>query len=172
MHHFRHALAVAALAVLPLGMIVAETAKTATTTTRKKSTATTARKKTGQGGAAATSTTRRSSTAKRRTTSTKTGAAATYRAPSRARQLQPTPDRYREIQQALASKGYLKSEPSGTWDQESMDAMRRFQQDQNINASGKIDSLTLIALGLGPKRPTGTPAPPPPLAPAEPPAAN
>jgi hypothetical protein len=37
------------------------------------------------------------------------------------------------------------------WDQNSADALRRFQQDQNLQASGKLDSLSIIALGLGPK---------------------
>lgn len=63
----------------------------------------------------------------------------------------PTPDRYKEIQEALAKKGYLRSEPSGVWDQNSTDALRRFQQDQSLQASGKLDSLSIIALGLGPK---------------------
>jgi peptidoglycan hydrolase-like protein with peptidoglycan-binding domain len=82
--------------------------------------------------------------------------------------MQPTPERYKEIQQALVAKGYLKGEPTGTWNQESADAMRRFQQDQNINASGKIDSLSLIALGLGPKRASNTQPPAPAQAPAPP----
>ena len=66
--------------------------------------------------------------------------------------MEPTPDRYREIQQALAQKGYLRGEPSGRWDADSMDALKRFQNDQNLDASGKLDSLSLIALGLGPQR--------------------
>jgi hypothetical protein len=71
----------------------------------------------------------------------------------RNRQLAPTPDRYREIQSALATKGYLKPEDAtGTWNQESIDALKRFQQDQNLDSSGKINSLSLIALGLGPRR--------------------
>lgn len=65
---------------------------------------------------------------------------------------EPTQDRYREIQQALAKRGYLKSEPSGKWDPDSQNAMRQFQQDQKLDPSGKLDSLSLIALGLGPKR--------------------
>ncbi len=69
----------------------------------------------------------------------------------RTAQTQPTPERYKEIQDALARKGYLHSEPNGKWDQDSADALRRFQQDQNLQASGKIDSLSIIALGLGPK---------------------
>ena len=69
----------------------------------------------------------------------------------RNRQLQPSPERYKEIQAALAHKGYLQGEPTGTWDQPSADALRRFQQDQKLEATGKIDSVSLIALGLGPK---------------------
>ncbi len=70
----------------------------------------------------------------------------------RNRQLSPSQDRYREIQQALAAKGYLEPEQAtGTWDQNSTDALKRFQAEQNLDASGKINSLSLIALGLGPK---------------------
>jgi hypothetical protein len=64
----------------------------------------------------------------------------------------PTPERYKEIQQALASKGYLEpSAPTGEWDPSSVSALKKFQEDQNLEPSGKIDSLSLIALGLGPK---------------------
>jgi len=66
-------------------------------------------------------------------------------------QTAPTAERYKEIQEALAKKGYLHGEASGVWDQNSMDALRRFQQDQSLQASGKLDSLSIIALGLGPK---------------------
>ena len=80
-----------------------------------------------------------------------------------------TPERYKEIQQALASKGYLQGESTGEWGPDSVDALKRFQTDQSLMADGKIGSLSLIALGLGPKRLTaksdsaapgpGTPAP-------------
>jgi peptidoglycan hydrolase-like protein with peptidoglycan-binding domain len=70
----------------------------------------------------------------------------------RSTQQAPTPERYKEIQQALASKGYLHGEPSGKWDADSADALKRFQTDQNLSPDGKINSLSLIALGLGPKR--------------------
>ncbi|HTB20038.1 MAG TPA: peptidoglycan-binding domain-containing protein [Bryobacteraceae bacterium] len=91
------------------------------------------------------------------------------RAP-RSYQQSPTPDRYKEIQQALASKGYYKGEPNGEWGSDSADALKRFQADQSLMPDGKINSLSLIALGLGPKRltaksdstpQTGTPAQPP-----------
>jgi len=65
----------------------------------------------------------------------------------------PSADRYREIQSALVARGYLGSEDaSGVWNQASIDAMKRFQAEQNLDSSGKINSLSLIALGLGPKR--------------------
>jgi peptidoglycan hydrolase-like protein with peptidoglycan-binding domain len=71
--------------------------------------------------------------------------------PAVTRQMAPTPDRYRDIQQSLVEKGYLKSEPSGVWDAQSSDALKQFQIDKNLSPTGKISSATLIALGLGPK---------------------
>jgi hypothetical protein len=70
----------------------------------------------------------------------------------RNRQATPSPDRYREIQGALIAKGYLTPEAAnGAWDQASVDALKRFQTAQNLDSTGKINSLSLIALGLGPK---------------------
>jgi len=79
----------------------------------------------------------------------------------RNRQLAPTPQRYKEIQEALAAKGYLKPEDAnGAWNQASVDALKKFQAGQNLDSTGKINSLSLIALGLGPKRETAAPKPP------------
>ena len=79
----------------------------------------------------------------------------------RNRQLAPTPQRYKEIQDALAAKGYLKPEDAnGAWNQASVDALKKFQAGQNLDSTGKINSLSLIALGLGPKRETPPPKPP------------
>jgi peptidoglycan hydrolase-like protein with peptidoglycan-binding domain len=64
----------------------------------------------------------------------------------------PSTERYKEIQQALADKGYFKTEPDGTWGPASVDALKHFQHDQKLVEDGKIGSLSLIALGLGPKR--------------------
>lgn len=81
----------------------------------------------------------------------------------RNRQLAPSADRYREIQTALASKGYLKPEDAtGSWNTTSAEALKKFQSEQNIDASGKINSLSLIALGLGPRRESPAIPPPPP----------
>jgi len=80
----------------------------------------------------------------------------------RNRQLNPSPERYHEIQDALVAKGYLKSEDAnGTWNQNSIDALKRFQGEQNLEPSGKINSLSLIALGLGPKHDATLAAAPP-----------
>ncbi len=72
--------------------------------------------------------------------------------PRRYVQPAPTPERYKEIQQALAARGYFKGDVNGTWGPDSIDALRRFQAGQNLEPDGKLGSLSLIALGLGPKR--------------------
>jgi Putative peptidoglycan binding domain len=84
---------------------------------------------------------------------------AVHVAPAPSYQLHPDPARYQEIQRALADRGYFKGEPTGEWKDDSVDALRRFQADQKIDNDGKIDSLSLIGLGLGPKH-KGIPSPP------------
>ena len=74
--------------------------------------------------------------------------------------MQPSAQRYREIQQALADKGYFKGQVDGNWGADSVDAMKKFQSDQNFTADGKVSSLSLIALGLGSEHGTIPPAPP------------
>jgi len=128
-------------------------------------------KSSAPGKAAAKTTARTKSTGKSSKTASKHGkksnsaSAATWRS----RQLAPTPERYKEIQSALVERGYLKKDASGVWDTDSADALRRFQQDQNLEATGKLNSLSLIALGLGPKHTSPAPAA---AAPHTPPAAQ
>jgi hypothetical protein len=81
-------------------------------------------------------------------TSAKT-VASSYR---RSAQREPDPERYKEIQQSLVDKGYFGGPVNGTWNSDSVDALKRFQRDQHIGDDGKLGSLSLIALGLGPKR--------------------
>ena len=64
----------------------------------------------------------------------------------------PTPDRYREIQQRLADKGYFHGTADGNWGSDSVEALKRFQKEQGLEPDGKLGSLSLIAMGLGPKR--------------------
>jgi len=108
--------------------------------------------------------------------------ARTKRASAPSYQLHPDPERYQEIQKALADRGYFKGAVNGVWGDDSVDAMKRFQTNQKLEQTdGKIDAQTLIGLGLGPKHDGSTapgasasaPAaviPPAPLAaPADPP---
>ncbi|MBI3281080.1 MAG: peptidoglycan-binding protein [Acidobacteria bacterium] len=79
---------------------------------------------------------------------------ASRRSASRRRVTQqaPSPERYQRIQQALAAQGYYHGPIDGKWTAECVDALKRFQQAQSLTANGKLGSLSLIALGLGPKR--------------------
>lgn len=95
----------------------------------------------------------RKPTASARGSSARRKSAARQPAPRRpAGQQQPTPERYAEIQQALISRGYLAGPATGKWGPESVEALKRFEKDQNFEPDGKLDSWVLIALGLGPKR--------------------
>jgi peptidoglycan hydrolase-like protein with peptidoglycan-binding domain len=73
----------------------------------------------------------------------------------------PSLDRYTEIERALAERGYLLKDPDGKWDQRSSEALKKFQVDQSLPADGKLSSMSLIALGLGPKRVSAAAAPAP-----------
>ena len=93
-------------------------------------------------------------------------------------QTAPTAERYQEIQQAMVVKGYGPQAPNGVWGPEWSSALKRYQQDQKLEPTGKLNSMSLITLGLGPKRepPAGVTAPPAqqpaaaPTLPAQPPA--
>jgi peptidoglycan hydrolase-like protein with peptidoglycan-binding domain len=61
----------------------------------------------------------------------------------------PTPDRIREIQSALQREGAYQGQPNGKWDDATVDAMKNYQDKNGLNATGKIDAVTLNKLGLG-----------------------
>ncbi|HEX8984414.1 MAG TPA: peptidoglycan-binding domain-containing protein [Bryobacteraceae bacterium] len=75
-------------------------------------------------------------------------------------QMAPTPERYKEIQQALLDKGYASQAPDGVWGARWVESLQRFQQDQKLEPNGKLTALSLITLGLGPHRENGLPAAP------------
>jgi Putative peptidoglycan binding domain len=58
--------------------------------------------------------------------------------------------RARTIQQALIREHYLTGDATGTWNQESEEAMRRYQEDHGWQTKEVPDSRALIKLGLGP----------------------
>ncbi len=59
-------------------------------------------------------------------------------------------DRARSIQEALIREHYMSGEASGTWNQASEDAMRKYQADHGWQSKQVPDSRALIKLGLGP----------------------
>jgi hypothetical protein len=156
----RQILACASLAVF---LCLTWSAHSATTPAKKTPAKKTTRKRTvGKQSTAAKKSTPAGSAGARTTTARKGGKKAPARTTTwRNRQMAPSPERFKEIQQALAAKGYLKPEDAtGVWNQGSVDALKRFQAEQNIESTGKINSLSLIALGLGPKHETATAKPP------------
>jgi peptidoglycan hydrolase-like protein with peptidoglycan-binding domain len=66
-------------------------------------------------------------------------------------QSRPTRDRYREIQQALADAGFFPHTVDGFWGKLSEAALKEYQQEEGLNPTGRLDSRTLIRLGLGPQ---------------------
>jgi hypothetical protein len=59
-------------------------------------------------------------------------------------------ERARSIQEALIREHYMTGEASGTWNQASEDAMRKYQADHGWQSKQVPDSRALIKLGLGP----------------------
>jgi peptidoglycan hydrolase-like protein with peptidoglycan-binding domain len=107
-----------------------------------------------------------SSVRKKKTTSAKKNSKRTPRG-----QNVPTPDRIREIQSALSREGAFNGQPTGEWDDATVDAMRKFQEDHGLNPTGKIDAVTLNKLGLGSET-AGKGAPVPSPSSTAPPAAS
>ena len=60
------------------------------------------------------------------------------------------PARAQAIQEALIREHYMDGEPAGFWNQESEEAMRRYQADHGWQSKEVPDSRALISLGLGP----------------------
>lgn len=59
-------------------------------------------------------------------------------------------ERARQIQEALIREHYLDGEPSGSFDQQTREALTRFQGDNGWQTKVVPDSRALIKLGLGP----------------------
>ncbi|MCL4523908.1 MAG: peptidoglycan-binding protein [Acidobacteria bacterium] len=74
----------------------------------------------------------------------------------------PTVDRIREIQAALAHRGFYEGEPNGKWDARSVEAMKKFQSANELSVTGKFDAKSLQKLGLG-SEVAGAAAPRPPM---------
>ncbi|MGH9470293.1 MAG: peptidoglycan-binding domain-containing protein [Terriglobia bacterium] len=55
-----------------------------------------------------------------------------------------------EIQHALIQAGDLQGQPTGRWDTETRDAMKRYQQANGFATTGLPDAKSLMKMGLGP----------------------
>jgi len=64
--------------------------------------------------------------------------------------MRPEAQRIEEIQQALVKTGYLNAEPTGRWDDQTREAMRRYQADNGFPVTGMPEAKSLMKLGLGP----------------------
>ncbi len=69
------------------------------------------------------------------------------------------PERVREIQTALKREGYLQVEPSGQYDRTTVEAMTKYQQDNNFRTTGYPTAESLQKLGLTRQRRVTQPTP-------------
>jgi hypothetical protein len=128
----------------PASTLSGSTKKTSATSAKKTTASATHRKPvTHSSSGKSTSSTRRSSAkSKGKRTSTK-----------RVRgQQKIDSERAQSIQEALIREHYLSGEPTGTWNQASEDAMRKYQADHGWQSKQVPDSRALIKLGLGPSK--------------------
>jgi hypothetical protein len=72
------------------------------------------------------------------------------RAPAPSNQRTPSKERYAEIQEALSKAGFYQGDADGVWKQDSIEALKDFQDASGFEPTGKIDARSLIKLGLGP----------------------
>lgn len=56
--------------------------------------------------------------------------------------------RVTQIQQALATRGFFSGEPTGVYDEGTIEAMRQFQMSQKIDVTGYPTAQSLKRLGL------------------------
>ena len=61
-------------------------------------------------------------------------------------------ERAQAIQEALIREHYLSGDATGTWNEASEEAMRRYQADHGWQSKTVPDSRALISLGLGPSK--------------------
>jgi peptidoglycan hydrolase-like protein with peptidoglycan-binding domain len=61
-----------------------------------------------------------------------------------------TPDMIRSVQQNLQQGGLYHGRVDGVWGPSTQAAVRTYQQQHNMNATGQLDQATLAAMNLGP----------------------
>jgi peptidoglycan hydrolase-like protein with peptidoglycan-binding domain len=104
----------------------------------------------GKTTSASSSHTSKSSAAKTKTASTTSHKGKKSRKTAKRGQQKIDSDRAQQIQQALIKQHYMSGEPTGKWDANTEDALRKFQADNGWQNKTVPDSRALIKLGLGP----------------------
>lgn len=100
----------------------------------------------------ATSKTSASSTASTKSSGKTTGKRSRKKSARARGQQKIDSERAEAIQKALIREHYLSGEATGTWNQASEEAMRRYQADHGWQSKTVPDSRALIKLGLGPSK--------------------
>lgn len=60
-----------------------------------------------------------------------------------------TPDTIRQVQQTLQQQGMYHGRVDGVWGPQTQAAVRSYQQNNNLNASGQLDQQTMASLTQG-----------------------
>jgi peptidoglycan hydrolase-like protein with peptidoglycan-binding domain len=60
-----------------------------------------------------------------------------------------TPDTIRQVQQTLQQQGLYHARVDGVWGPQTQAAVRSYQQNNNLNASGQLDQQTMASLTQG-----------------------
>jgi peptidoglycan hydrolase-like protein with peptidoglycan-binding domain len=82
------------------------------------------------------------------TTSPSYAAAPNYNSTQQLANSEMSPDMIRKVQQNLKDAGLYKARVDGVWGPQTQAAVRDFQQQHNINATGELDQPTLDAMNL------------------------
>lgn len=61
----------------------------------------------------------------------------------------PSAERTEQIQSALERGGYYSGDPTGKWDSNTQESLRRFQSANGLPPTGKLDAISLQKMGLG-----------------------
>jgi len=86
----------------------------------------------------------------RSATASRTYAAApNYNSSAQSANAQLSPDMIRQMQQNLSQAGDYKGRADGVWGPQTEAAVRDYQQQHNLNATGQLDQPTLSAMNLG-----------------------
>jgi peptidoglycan hydrolase-like protein with peptidoglycan-binding domain len=65
-------------------------------------------------------------------------------------------DMIQQVQQKLQQQGMYRARVDGVWGPSTEAAVRSYQQQHNLSASGQLDSATLAALDMGPNQNYGS----------------